>query len=310
MKNRSFNIALILGVLLPCMLLLILSRIHINPDIHSTMPKDSAIKLRVLMTDGTVAEMPMEEYILGVVLGEMPASFELEALKAQAVVARTYTVRANHHEDADICIDHTCCQAYCSPKDYLGSASDLEKVKKAVEATAGEIVTYKGAPIEATYFSCSGGKTEDAVAVWGQDVPYLQAVDSPGEEKSASYLKTTAMTAGAFSQAFGGLSGSPNQWIGEITYTRGGGVATIQIGGKTYKGTQVRQILGLRSTAFVITIVGSSVTITTKGYGHRVGMSQYGADAMALSGSDYKAILAHYYPGTNLQGIDKAGELE
>ena len=239
--------------------------------------------------------------------GEMPASFELEALKAQAVVARTYTVRSKRHENAQICTDSTCCQAYCPPKDYAGSASALEKVKKAVEATAGEIVTYQGTPIEATYFSCSGGRTEDAVAVWGQDVPYLQAVDSPGEEKSASYLKTTAMTAGAFSQAFGGLSGSPSQWIGEITYTRGGGVATIEIGGTVYKGTQVRQLLGLRSTAFVITVVGSSVTITTKGYGHRVGMSQYGADAMALSGSDYKAILAYYYPGTALQGIDKAG---
>lgn len=307
MKNKPFIIALIFGVLLPCMLLLILSRMHINPDVHSTRPKDGATKLRVLMTDGTVAEMLLEEYILGVVLGEMPASFELEALKAQAVVARTYTVRANHHENADICTDHTCCQAYCAPKDYTGSASALQKVRKAVEDTAGEIVTYQGKPIEATYFSCSGGRTEDAVAVWGQDVPYLQAVDSPGEEKAANYLKTTSMTAGEFAYTFGGLSGPPSNWIGDITYTKGGGVDTIQIGGTVYKGTQVRQLLGLRSTAFVITVVGSSVTITTKGSGHRVGMSQYGADAMALSGSDYKVILAHYYPGTALQGIDNAG---
>ena len=310
MNNKPFWIALILGVLLPCMMLLILSKQDLSSDTPPTEKGGDVAQVQVLLADGIVAEMPLEEYILGVVLAEMPASFESEALKAQAVVARTYTLRSKRHENAQICTDSTCCQAYCSPKDYSGSASALEKVKKAVEATAGEIVTYKGTPIEATYFSCSGGKTEDAVAVWGQDVPYLQAVDSPGEEKSASYLKTTAMTAGAFSQAFGGLSGSPNQWIGEITYTRGGGVATIQIGGRVYKGTQVRQILGLRSTAFVITVVGSSVTITTKGYGHRVGMSQYGADAMALSGSDYKAILAHYYPGTNLQGIDKAGELE
>jgi stage II sporulation protein D len=307
MKNKPFIIALIFGVLLPCMLLLILSRMHINPDVHSTRPKDGATKLRVLMTDGTVAEILLEEYILGVVLGEMPASFELEALKAQAVVARTYTVRANHHENADICTDHTCCQAYCAPKDYTGSASALQKVRKAVEDTAGEIVTYQGKPIEATYFSCSGGRTEDAVAVWGQDVPYLQAVDSPGEEKAANYLKTTSMTAGEFAYAFGGLSGPPSNWIGDITYTKGGGVDTIQIGGTVYKGTQVRQLLGLRSTAFVITVVGSSVTITTKGSGHRVGMSQYGADAMALSGSDYKVILAHYYLGTALQGIDNAG---
>ncbi len=309
MKNKPFLIALTLGVLLPCMILLILSRKKPNPDIHPTQPDDGAQKLRVLMADGTVAEMPLEEYILGVVLGEMPASFEEEALKAQAVVARTYTVRAKHHENADICTDHTCCQAYCAPKDYTGPASALEKVRKAVKDTAGEIVTYQGQPIEATYFSCSGGRTEDAVAVWGQDVPYLQAVDSPGEEKAANYLKTTSMTAGAFAHAFGGLSGLPSNWIGEITYTKGGGVDTIQIGGTVYKGTQVRQILDLRSTAFVITVVGSSVTITTKGSGHRVGMSQYGADAMAVSGSDYEAILAHYYPGTKLQGIDNTSQL-
>ena len=309
MKNKPFLIALVLGVLLPCLLLLILSKISPDSGPHQTEPNDGARKLQVLMADGVVAEMLLEEYILGVVLGEMPASFELEALKAQAVVARTYTVRANHHENADICTDHTCCQAYCAPKDYTGSASALQKVRKAVEDTAGEIVTYQGKPIEATYFSCSGGRTEDAVAVWGQDVPYLQAVDSPGEEKAANYLKTTSMTAGEFAYAFGGLSGPPSNWIGDITYTKGGGVDTIQIGGTVYKGTQVRQLLGLRSTAFVITVVGSSVTITTKGSGHRVGMSQYGADAMAVSGSDYEDILAHYYPGTALQGIDNAGLL-
>ena len=304
MKNKPLLIALILGVLLPCMMLFILSRKNPNSDIDPTEQKDGAPKLRVLMTDGTVAEMPLEEYILGVVLGEMPASFEEEALKAQAVVARTYAFRAKHHENADVCPDHTCCQAYCPPAEYTGPTSSIEKVRKAVEDTAGEIVTYQGQPIEATYFSCSGGRTEDAVAVWGQAVPYLQAVDSPGEEKAANYLKATSMTAGAFAHAFGGLSGLPSNWIGEITYTKGGGVDTINIGGTVYKGTQVRQILDLKSTAFVITVVGSSVTITTKGSGHRVGMSQYGADAMAVAGSSCREILMHYYQGAEITQID------
>lgn len=304
MKNRSMLIALVLGGILPCLMLCVLSRQQLILDTEPTERKDGTKSLYVLLADGMTQEMALEDYILGVVLAEMPASFEIEALKAQAVVARTYTLRGKRHGSIDICTDPACCQAYCAPENYKGSVTALQKVESAVQQTAGMIVTYEGKPIEATYFSCSGGRTEDAVAVWGQSVPYLQAVDSPGEEKASVYLNTTFMTASEFSQAFGGLSGSPNNWIGKITYTNGGGVETIQIGGKSYKGTQVRKLLGLRSTAFAITIVGSSVTITTKGNGHRVGMSQYGADAMALSGKDYEAILAHYYPGTALQGID------
>ena len=304
MKNKPFLIALVLGVLLPCVMLLLVSRLYTGKERDPVEKLPEQRSLQVLMSDGTVYRMGLEDYVLGVVLGEMPASFEEEALKAQAVVARTYALREKRHQNADICTDHTCCQSYCDPKAYTGGEKALAKVRAAVYDTAGQVVTYEGELIEATYFSCSGGKTEDAVAVWGQSVPYLQAVDSPGEEKSANYLKTVSMSASQFSAAFGGLSGSPSTWIGDITYTKGGGVATIVIGGSVYKGTQVRQKLGLRSTAFVITVVGSSVTITTKGSGHRVGMSQYGADAMALGGSSCEEILMHYYPGTCLQGID------
>ncbi len=309
MKNKSLCVALILGILLPCIMLLLTSRIHTNERETPQKPTEEEKGLQVLMTDGTVCEMPLEEYVLGVVLAEMPASFETEALKAQAVVARTYALRGKRHENANVCTDHTCCQAYCPPHTYTGGNGALQKVQSAVNATVGEVVTYGGKLIEATYFSCSGGKTEDAAAVWGQSVPYLQAVDSPGEEKAASYLKTVSMTASEFSAAFGGLSGSPANWIGKITYTKGGGVNTIVIGNKEYKGTEVRKILGLRSTAFVITVVGSSVTVTTKGNGHRVGMSQYGADAMAVTGSSYADILIHYYPGTSLQDIDNMDAL-
>ena len=309
MKNKSLHIALILGVVLPCIMMLSVSKLYALSEQKPTEEIPEGKTVQVLMADGAICEMPLETYILGVVLGEMPASFETEALKAQAVVARTYTLREKRHENADICTDHTCCQAYCSPESYTGGKDALEKVKAAVYDTAGQVVTYQGSLIEATYFSCSGGKTEDAVAVWGQSVPYLQAVDSPGEEKAANYLKTVSMSASEFSSAFGGLSGMTSTWIGEITYTKGGGVDTIVIGGRVYKGTQVRQKLSLRSTAFAITIVGSSVTITTKGNGHRVGMSQYGADAMAVAGSSYGEILAHYYPGTLLQGIDNIGAL-
>lgn len=310
MNNKPLYIALVLGVLLPCVMLRIVSGKAAQPDIRPTEQPQEQRKLQVLMTDGSICTLPLEAYILGVVLGEMPASFETEALKAQAVVARTYALRGKRHQNADICTDHTCCQAYCAPETYAGGKASLEKVRDAVNATAGQVVTYGGELIEATYFSCSGGRTEDAVAVWGKNVPYLQAVDSPGEEKANNYLKTMSIKSSEFAAAFGGLSGSPSTWIGEITYTKGGGVDTIIIGGKQYKGTQVRQKLGLRSTAFVITVMGNSVTITTKGYGHRVGMSQYGADAMAVAGSHYGEIIAHYYPGTALEGIDNIDALQ
>ena len=137
--------------------------------------------------------------------------------------------------------------------------------------------------------------------MWGTEFPYLQAVASPGEEKAAHYTDTVRFSAGAFQDALGvKLSGSPGSWFRDVTYTDGGGVDTIVIGGTGYRGTELRSLLGLRSTAFSISTTEDTVTITTRGYGHRVGMSQYGADAMAVTGSACPEILAHYYPGTTL----------
>ena len=149
--------------------------------------RDAAEELTVLNRSGNLQQMTMEAYLTGVVLAEMPASFEPEALKAQAVVARTYTRRrmeSSKHTAAAGCMDPGCCQSWRSESDYLDSGGrerDLQKVRRAVAETDGLVLRYDGKLIDATYFSCSGGSTEDAVAVWGQDVPYLQAVQSPGE---------------------------------------------------------------------------------------------------------------------------------
>ena len=255
-----------------------------------------------------IVQMELNEYLTGVVLGEMPVSFELEAQKAQAVVARTYTMRAwnrgGRHDGAAVCTDSTCCQSYISPADYLaagGTQAGIDRIRDAVQATDAQVLTYNGELIEATYFSCSGGVTEDAAAVWGAEYPYLQSVSSPGEEKAAHYSDTEVFTAAQFEAALGrDLSGDPTSWFGVTTYTTGGGVASMEIGGQAYKGTKLRSLLGLRSTAFTVEADSRSVTITTKGFGHRVGMSQYGADAMAVLGSTYAEILAHYYQGTRL----------
>lgn len=262
----------------------------------------------VQMKDGEVVQMDLEDYLIGVVLAEMPASFEPEAHKAQAVVARTYALKrcetGTKHERGGVCTDPVCCQAYLSPEDFLsrgGAEEDLEKIRDSVTQTAGQVLLYEGKLIEATYFSCSGGMTEDSLAVWGLDVPYLKATESPGEEEATYYTDTVYFTATEFRDKLGqSFSGSPTQWLGVVTKTDGGGVETMVIGGITYKGTTLRQLLGLRSTAFTMFADSAGITVQTRGFGHRVGMSQYGADAMAVSGSTYQQILAHYYAGTEL----------
>lgn len=269
----------------------------------------ASMKALVRREDGSVEEWDMDEYLTGVVLGEMPAFFEPEALKAQAVAARTYAAKAKmtggKHGDGSVCMDSQCCQAYQDPGDYIssgGTAEDVAKIRQAVEDTSGYVLTYGGELIEAVYFSCSGGSTEDAAAVWGTEVPYLQATDSPGEENAVHNADSVTFTADQFQQALGkSLSGDPETWFGEVTYTDGGGVAEMEIGGEIYTGVRLRQLLGLRSTAFTVTAEGGSVRIETRGYGHRVGMSQYGADAMAASGSTFREILSHYYRGTTLE---------
>ena len=272
----------------------------------STQPSEGHFLLPVLMPDGTVEDMELEAYVTCAVLGEMPASFEAEALKAQAVVARTYALRRfslqQKHEGGAVCTDYACCQAFCTAQEYLSKGNtqqDLDKISQAVSQTQSQVLKYDTQLIEATYFSCSGGRTEDAVAVWGQDIPYLRSVDSPGEEEAAHYIDTVTFTVSELEQAL--ETDLEGNWLGAVSYTDGGGVDTITIGATEYKGTQLRQLLGLRSTAFVMTAVGDTVTVTTKGFGHRVGMSQYGADAMAVSGSTYDEILAYYYPGTDLE---------
>lgn len=264
-------------------------------------------------TGNTVTEMDMDRYLTRVVLAEMPASFEKEALKAQSVAARTYTEKASltggKHGDGSVCTDSGCCQGYITEEAYLekgGSQESVDKIARAVEATGGYVITYEGELIEATYFSCSGGTTEDAAEVWGTEYPYLKSVSSPGEENALQYTQRLFFTPEEFQNALGReLTGSPEDWFTIVTYTEGGGVAAMSIGGESYAGTRLRTLLGLRSTAFTVDVSSSQIVITTRGYGHRVGLSQYGADAMAMAGNSYGQILAHYYPGTALTKLKK-----
>ena len=305
--------AVLLGLFLPWIVLGLREEKEIPLEQETAAVQTQEPQNQTLITvimDGSPVQMELELYLIGVVLQEMPVDFELEAQKAQAVVARTYALRTcekgtKHDGLGGVCTESSCCQAYRDPEAYLeagGSQEALDKVTRAVEETAGQVLTYDGKLIDATYFSCSGGMTEDAAAVWGAEIPYLQATESPGEEGASHYTDTVTFSAQEFQEALGvSLSGYPATWFGDVHYTEGGGVDTIQIGGTAYQGTVLRKLLGLRSTAFTVTAVGDSIVITTKGYGHRVGMSQYGAEAMAVSGSSYSQILAHYYSGTTLE---------
>lgn len=314
-KLKEIVMVLILGLFLPAVVFSSTQKIwmsdkHVESEtkVETSSNGDLNQRVSVLMNDDQILMMDIQDYITAVVLCEMPATFDIEALKAQAVVARTYTMRRqtgeNKHDGAAVCTDSACCQGYREPDDYIASGGNIElldKVRQAVAQTENQVLLYNGKLIDATYFSCSGGMTENAVAVWGADIPYLQATESPGEEHAAHYVDTVKFSTADFINKLK-LSGVKNNNVDitDITYTEGGGVDRITICGESFKGTEIRRLLSLRSTAFSVTALGDSVTITTKGFGHRVGMSQYGAEAMAVNGSTYDQILFHYYKGTEL----------
>ncbi len=315
-KGKDHFRKICIGALLPALLVAIVVLMgHTEPDdiqmqtdpTQQTQPPKQAFSLTVLF-DNEERLMDLDAYLAGVVLGEMPARFEMDALRAQAVAARTYTLKkcldGKRHGANTICTDHTCCQAYTDLEEYLqagGSQSAIDRVKQAVTDTSGQVLVYDGALIMATYFSCAGDQTEDAVAVWGQDYPYLQSVPSPGEEEATYYTDTKTFTAEQFQKALGiRLEGTVDNWFGQVTYTTGGGVDTMTICGIPFRGTTLRTLLELRSTAFTVSVRGGKILFQTKGFGHRVGMSQYGANAMAKAGKDYRQILTYYYTGTEV----------
>ena len=309
--TKEVVFALLMGIVAPWLILGIAAA---NTPADSLLQTEHSKHERTVYTltvlkDEETVEMDLEEYLVGVLLCEIPESFDMEAKKAQAVVARTYALRTatvkDKHPNQGVCTSPDCCQGYIDPEEYGGSKEGIEQARQAVASTEALVLTYEAELIDATYFSCSGGMTEDALAVWGAEIPYLQAVTSPGEEQANYYTDTVSFTAEQFCSALGvQLSGSSYYWLGDVTYTDGGGVDTMVIGGMEYKGTQLRSLLGLRSTAFRMYATGEQIVVTTRGFGHRVGMSQYGAEAMAVSGSKFDEILKHYYQGTELTHLE------
>lgn len=238
---------------------------------------------------GTETELTLKEYLRGVLAGEVPASFPEEMLKAQAVAARTYIMR---DPKAVYCDEPAHCMAYSKEFD--------PRLDAAIEQTDGEILVYDGEPILAVFFAASSGKTENAVDVWGGEYPYLTAVESAGEEDAPRFSGTVTVKVEDFWKTLDNIKPSDTPF-GIIERTPSGGIIDIEINGVKVKGTEMRALFGLNSTNFSVAIIGGNVVFETKGFGHGVGMSQYGARAMALNGADYKEILTHYYTDTRLE---------
>lgn len=256
----------------------------------------------VYRSNGTILEITLTDYLIGVVGAEMPASFNIEAIKAQAVAARTYTLKRVLNNQ--VLTDTTINQKYedvSTLKSKWGSDFDkyYNKIKEAVISTDKEVITYNGNYIDAIYHSTSNGKTEDSIYVWGNEYAYLKSVDSTYDISASSYSRTVFISYESLTNSFG-MTIDSNTNFNIIMRTSNNSVNQIEINGNMYSGKYVRELLGLRSTDFSITKEETGVSISTKGYGHGVGMSQYGANGMANAGYNYKEILTHYYTGVQI----------
>lgn len=265
-----------------------------------------------------IEEVKLDEYLYHVVSAEMPADFQEEALKAQAVVARTYTIykivnNQKKHGEADICDSAACCQAWISKEDRMARweesirQSNWDKIVGVVNNTQGKLITYEGKPINAFFHSNSGGTTEAPINVWGgSGYPYLQSVQTSGEDAYTQYdsevkfLKQEFIDKMIQKHSDFQIDFSQPDCIKILEKTDGNRVKTIKIGNLELAGVEVRTILGLRSANFEFTIEEESIKFHVVGYGHGVGMSQTGADALAKQGQNYEQIIKHFYTGVEI----------
>ena len=326
MKRGFFFFCLIWTVL--TVMPLCLYRIQSTPA-HSTPTEAMPIKstassepqangflpayLSVYVTgEDKIISMDTEEYIWGVVAAEMPASFHEEALKAQAVAARTYLAnrlqtKNETHPDAHICTDSTHCQGWCSRTDarakWVQDADFYEnKLNTALLQTREKILTYEEKPILAAYHALSSGKTNDASDVWGKSVPYLPSVSMEEDRLREKYFFEVRYTAEELCAVLAGHGYNVASLadIGTPIYNDAGYILRIALGNKTVSGADFRSLLALRSAAVTLVRRENEILFQTRGYGHGVGMSQYGADSLGKNGKNFQEILAYFYPGTTL----------
>lgn len=268
-------------------------------------------KIRVLK-DGAVTEVTAKDYIFGVVAAEMPALYESEALKAQAVAAYTfacYRIQNNTNTEYDISADPETAQCFITREEASARWGDkadeyAKKIDDCIAAVQGELLVYEKKPIFAAYHAISSGKTNSCLDVWGNDLPYLKSVISAGDSLADKFLSEVAFTADELAEKLKSIAtpeGEPQNYFTDVKTTDNGYVKNLTFCGKQVSGSQISEILDLRSANFEISFADGKFTFSVKGYGHGVGMSQTGADYMAKQGSNYREILLHYYNGATLE---------
>jgi stage II sporulation protein D len=300
---------------------------EIKPDAYDKFIKESLIlkisTIKVnLSKENIIKEFELEEYVTGVVAAEMPADFGIEALKAQAVAARTYALAhvaelggtpCKNGNGASLC-DTVHCQAYMTKEERMklwsstSAEKNWDKIKMAVESTRGKVLIYNnGLVMEPYYFATSSGKTENSEDVFSNMIPYLRSVESPGEEETKNFKSSKVFKYKELSQIINNnyknckvTATNIKQQITVIDRTGAGSVKSIKVGSITMTGSKFRTMLGLKSSNFKIRFNSDNIEIECSGYGHGVGMSQWGANAMAKEGKGYVEILNHYYQGTNV----------
>lgn len=270
---------------------------------------------------GETEQVKLDDYLCNVVSAEMPADYEIEALKAQAIVARTYTIYKilnKKHETADICDDSTCCQAWISKEDRLARweenkrDSNWQKICDCLNSTRGKVITYNNQPIDAFFHSNSGGITEVPVNVWGgTGYPYLQSVETSGEDAYTQYASEVVFTQekliNKLKEKYSDISidFSNDEDIKILEYTESTRVKTVKFGNHELSGVETRTLFGLKSTNFKIIKDANNIKFTVKGYGHGVGMSQTGADSMAKQGNTAEDIIKHFYTGVEIKDVNE-----
>lgn len=287
-------------------------------DTPKAYSKNENIKI-LFASDNVIKEMKIDDYLYGVVAAEMPASYNIEALKAQAVVARTYTLysienNTDKHGEASVCTDSKCCQAWISKEDRIAKWSEINrdeywnKIVTAVDSTKGQVIKYQGKLINAFFHANSGGKTEAPINVWGgSGYPYLQTVATSGEDAYSQYKSEAEFTFDELLKKIKEkysdivLDFNKDDAIKILERFDSGRIKTIRFGNKDFSGVEVRTLLELKSANFDIEIKDNKIKFTVYGYGHGVGMSQTGADSLANQGQKYEDIIKHFYTGVNIE---------
>lgn len=295
--------------------------IEVKNELTETIDYNAKYKTINLLhkNEGTIETIELDEYIVNVLAAEMPVDYELEALKAQATVARTYTLyqieNGKKHENSDICDSPDCCQAWISKEKRFESWKENQeekwnKLREAVYSCSGDIITYNGKPIDAFFHSNSGGKTELPVNVWGgSDYPYLQAVETSGEDEYSQYYSEIEYTKLEIEEKMKNaysdfeINWEESNCIEILEYTEGNRIKTIKIGNKNIAGVEARKIFSLRSSNFTYEISETGVKFKVIGYGHGVGLSQTGSNTLAKEGKNYKEIINHFYQNIEIENI-------